>query len=78
MKLGRQYHLQRRVHSAASISQLLFKSALKLADNRNALDTAVPGAAERRAALAAEIRDTARRVQAIDALAASRRAGLSR
>ena len=76
MKLGRQYHLQRRVHSAASTSQLLFKSALRLAENRGALDGESPGAGERRAALAAEIRDAVRRVGAVDALAASRRAGL--
>ena len=76
MKLGRQYHLQRRVHSAASISQLLFRNALRLAENRGALDPNAPDLAERRAAFAQEIRDAARRVEAIDALAASRRAGL--
>jgi glycerol-3-phosphate O-acyltransferase len=76
MKLGRQYHLQRRVHSAASVSQLLFRNALRLAENRGALDPNAPDLAERRAAFAQEIRDAARRVEAIDALAASRRAGL--
>ena len=34
MGLGKQYHLQRRIHSAASISQMLFGNALSLAENR--------------------------------------------
>jgi glycerol-3-phosphate O-acyltransferase len=76
MKLGRQYHLQRRVHSAASVSQILFRSALRLAENRGALDASLPDVAARRGALAEEIRAAVRRAEAIDALAASRRAGL--
>jgi glycerol-3-phosphate O-acyltransferase len=76
MGLGRQYHRQRRVHSAASISQLLFRDALKLAGNRGVLDPGAPDLSERRHAFAEEIRSVVRRVEAIDALAASRRAGL--
>ncbi len=76
MKLGHQHHLQRRVHSAASVSQLLFKNALRVARNRGALDPAAPDLVERRRAFAAEVRDVVRRIEAIDALAASRRAGL--
>ena len=76
MKLGHQHHLQRRVHSAASVSQLLFKNALRVARNRRALDPAAPDLVERRRAFAAEVRDVVRRIEAIDALAASRRAGL--
>ncbi|MDJ0848540.1 MAG: glycerol-3-phosphate 1-O-acyltransferase [Myxococcota bacterium] len=75
-KLGHQHHLQRRVHSAASVSQLLFKNALKVARNRDALDPGPADLDERRRAFAAEIRDVVRRIEAIDALAASRRAGL--
>jgi glycerol-3-phosphate O-acyltransferase len=73
--LGRQYHLQRRIRSTASISRVLLKTALRLADHRGVL---APGsdAGARRAALAEEIRAALRRVDAIDALAASRRAGL--
>jgi len=75
LRLGRQYHLQRRIHSAQSISQVLFRTALRLARNRGVL-TDAPDLEERRSALAAEIRSVARRVEAIDALAASRRAGV--
>ena len=76
MKLGKQHHLQRRVHSAASVSQLLFKNALSVARNRGALDASAADVEERRRAFAEEIRDVVRRIEAIDALAASRRAGL--
>jgi glycerol-3-phosphate O-acyltransferase len=74
--LGRQYHLQRRVHSAASVSQVLIQTAIKLARNRDLLDPGPPDLVERRRAFADEIRSAVRRVGAIDALAASRRAGL--
>jgi glycerol-3-phosphate O-acyltransferase len=76
MKLGHQYHLQRRLHSAASVSQILFRNALLLAENRGLLDPQNAELAERRRAFAAELRDAVRRAEAIDALAASRRAGL--
>ena len=74
--LGRQYQLQRRVHSAESVSQVLFQTATKLARNRGLLDPGAPDLAERRRAFAEEIRSAVRRIRAIDALAASRRAGL--
>jgi glycerol-3-phosphate O-acyltransferase len=76
LRLGRQYHLQRRIHSAASVSQVLFGTALRLARNRGCLEPTAPDLAERRRALAEEIRDVVRRTEALDALAASRRAGL--
>ncbi len=75
---GKQYQLQRRIRSAESVSQVLFETALRLARNRGLLEADMPRAAERRRAFAEEIRDTIRRVDAIDALAASRRAGLIR
>lgn len=75
LRLGRQYHLQRRVHSAQSISQVLFRTALRLAANRGVLEGG-PDLGKRRAAFAEKIRSVARRVEAIDALAASRRAGV--
>ncbi len=74
--LGRQYHLQRRIHSAASVSQAIFRSALELARNRELLGTGGPELAERRRTFAAEVGAAIRGVEAIDALAASRRAGL--
>jgi glycerol-3-phosphate O-acyltransferase len=74
--VGRQYHLQRRVHSAASVSKVLIQTATRLARNRGLLEPGAPDLIERRRAFAEEIRAGVRRVGAIDALAASRRAGL--
>jgi glycerol-3-phosphate O-acyltransferase len=74
--LGRQYHLQRRIHSAASCSGVLIQSGLRLAANRGLLGPGGPDLAERRRAFAEEIRSAIHRVEAIDALAVSRRAGL--
>jgi len=76
MGVGRQYHLQGRLHSTASISRVLFESALRLAENRGLLEPKQPELARWRSAFAQEIRDWLRRIDAIDALAASRRAGL--
>lgn len=79
MALGKQYHLQRRIRSAESLSKVLFETALKLAGNRRLVDPdpAAPEAlAQRRRAFADEIRTTLKRVDAIGVLAASRRAGL--
>ncbi len=74
--LGRQYHLQRRVHSTSSVSKVLFQTAFKLAANRGLLESDAPDLAERRRAFATEVRTALRHIDAIDALAASRRAGL--
>ncbi len=74
--LGRQYHLQHRIRSAASVSQVLIRSALRLADNRGLLEVGGEELGARRRAFAAEIRGALRRIDAVDALAASRRAGL--
>ncbi|MBW2286334.1 MAG: glycerol-3-phosphate 1-O-acyltransferase [Deltaproteobacteria bacterium] len=74
--LGRQYHLQQRIRSAASISQVILRTALELAKNRRLLDPAQPDLPQRRHEFASEIRDAIRGVDAIEALAASRRAGM--
>ena len=76
MARGRQYQLQRRIQSAESVSNVLFASALKLARNRALVNGERPNPPERRNAFAGELRDVIRRVDAIAALAASRRAGL--
>ena len=76
MRVGRQYHLQRRIHSAASVSQVLFKTALKLADNRGLLASDVADLPGRRKAFADEIRSALRRIEAVDALARARRTGV--
>ena len=73
--VGKQYHLQRRIRSAESVSKVLFETALRLARNRGLLDPGAPDLAERRRAFADEIRAAVRRIDAIDALAASRRRG---
>jgi glycerol-3-phosphate O-acyltransferase len=74
--LGKQFLLQKRIVSAESISQMNFQTALKLAHNRGLLDPGAPHLPERRASFAAELREIVRRLDAIDALVASRRAGL--
>jgi glycerol-3-phosphate O-acyltransferase len=74
--LGKQYRLQHLVHSASSISKVLFQTALKLAENRGLLDVDAPDIRERRDVFAHEIRDAHRRVEVVVALATSRRAGL--
>jgi glycerol-3-phosphate O-acyltransferase len=76
MSLAEQYRLQRRIRSGESVSGVLFEAALRLAKNRGLLDPDSPDLAARRTAFAAEIRAVLRRIEAIDALAASRRAGL--
>jgi glycerol-3-phosphate O-acyltransferase len=72
--LGKQYHLQGRIRSTESVSKVLFETALRIARNRGLLDG--EDLTVRRQAFAAEIRHAIRRVDAIEALAASRRAGL--
>ncbi len=76
LALGKQYLLQRRIRRGESVSKVLFETALRLAANRELLAPDAPDVAERRRAFADEIRQAIRRVDAIDLLAASRRAGL--
>jgi glycerol-3-phosphate O-acyltransferase len=74
--LGSQYLLQRHIRSGSSVSKALFETGLKLARNRGLLDGPGDEIAARRLAFNEEIRDALRRVDAIEALAASRRTGL--
>ncbi len=76
LALGKQYHLQRRIRSAESVSRVLFETAFRLAKNRKLVDPGSSDLVERRRAFALEIREAIRRIDAIDALAASRWAGL--
>ncbi len=76
LALGKQYRLQRRIRRAESVSKVLFATALRLARNRDLVEPGAPDLADRRRAFAAEIRAVTRRIDAIDALAASRLAGL--
>ncbi len=73
---GKQYLLQRRSRSAESVSRVLYETGLKLARNQRLVEADGPELAERRAAFAAEIRELLRRIDAIDAMAAARIAGL--
>ncbi len=74
--LGKQYRLQRKIATEESISQVLFKSALALAENRRLLDVDDEDLGARRKTFAAEIQEALRRIQAIDAIRAGRRAGI--
>ncbi|TMA31326.1 MAG: hypothetical protein E6J87_15935 [Deltaproteobacteria bacterium] len=74
--LGRQYQLQHRIHSAESVSKVLFETALKIADNRGLVHSTEPEIAQWRRVFADQVRATLRRIDAVEALAASRRAGL--
>jgi glycerol-3-phosphate O-acyltransferase len=76
--LGKQYRLQHRIQSAASISKVIFQTALKLARHRGLLEAGAgpKELAAARAAFANEIESALRHVDAVVALAASRRAGL--
>jgi glycerol-3-phosphate O-acyltransferase len=76
LALGKQYQLQRRIRTAESVTQVLFATALRLARNRSLVGPGGADLSERRAAFAHELRRAVRRGEAVDALAASRRAGL--
>ena len=76
--VGRQYRLQRRIHSAESISKELFRSALSLAAGRGLLEGRPgddPGRladiGRRRDAFAAELREVVERIDSLRRLAAA-------
>lgn len=75
LALGKQYRLQRRIHGDESVSQVLFASALKLAENRGLLDVDDPECGARRAQFVSDIHDALTKVESIAALAGGRRAG---
>ena len=74
--LGKQYHLQKRIRSGESVSNVFFGNGLRLAANRNLLQGEGEEVEARRAAFSAELREAIRRMDAIEALAAGRRTGL--
>jgi glycerol-3-phosphate O-acyltransferase len=76
LALGRQYVLQHRIRSGESVSQVLFGNALRLARNRSLLGTGGDELRDARSRFAAEIREVARRVDAVESLVRARRAGL--
>ena len=76
LALGKQYALQRRIHSAESVSKVLFGNALKLARNRGLLETNGGALAKEREAFAGELRDVIRRIDGIESLVWARHAGV--
>jgi len=74
--LGKQYHLQKRIRSGESVSNVFFGNGLRLAANRGLLQGDGEELQARRASFAAELRETIRRIDAIEAIAAGRRTGL--
>jgi glycerol-3-phosphate O-acyltransferase len=77
LALGRQYALQRRIRNPESISNVLFATGVRLARNRGLLEGEPEELVEGRRAFAEEIRRVINRVDAIEALAAARAAGIA-
>lgn len=70
---GEQYKRQRRLTAGESVSKSLFEGALKLAANRDLLESDGPDRGEQRQALAAELRRTLRRIDALEDIERTRR-----
>jgi glycerol-3-phosphate O-acyltransferase len=75
LALGKQYKLQRRIHSDESVSKELFKTALQLAHNRGVVSGGEDAGVLRRE-FRDEILEVLRRIESIDVLAKGRHAGL--
>ncbi len=72
-KYARQLNLQRRISSAASISELLFRNAFKLMENQGLTAAGDDTLLARRNAIALELRDILARLHRISALAVTAR-----
>jgi glycerol-3-phosphate O-acyltransferase len=68
-KYARQLHLQRRISSEASISRLLFRNAYKLMENQGLVEAGETSLADRRNAIALELRELLSRLHRVSALA---------
>ena len=75
MTLGKQYLLQGRIKTPESVTNVLFDSAIQLADNRK-LFAVGPDMVERRQAFAAEIRRIVHYLDSVAAIAVGRDAGI--
>jgi glycerol-3-phosphate O-acyltransferase len=73
LAFGQQLVLQHRITSGEAVSTELFRSAVKLAENRGLLDGAEPELGPRRAAFAAELRDLVRRVRVLAGISRGQR-----
>jgi glycerol-3-phosphate O-acyltransferase len=65
LALGEQLRLQHRISGAEAVSTELFRSALKLAENRGLLGTGTTELAAAREAFAEELRDLVRRIHVV-------------
>src|SRR5262249_8280863 len=72
----RRHGREGRLRSRESVSQLLFATGLRLAQNRELVHPGAQELGERRRAFAEELRRVLRRVDTIDALVTARHAGL--
>ncbi len=77
LSLGQEYQLERRIRSGASVSTLLFRTALLLAEERGLLGPDTTDLVRPRAAFADEVKQTLQRLDAIEGLDIVRRAGLA-
>jgi glycerol-3-phosphate O-acyltransferase len=73
LALGRQLHLQRRIVNGEAVSTELFRTALKLADNRGLLELGAEDLQARRDGFAAELRDLLRRIRIVAQIDRDRR-----
>ena len=78
MGLGQQYLLQRRLQSLESVSRVLFQSGVDLARNRGLIEGKRIAPLSDRKEFAREVRESIRRIDAIESVAAGRRAGFIR
>ncbi len=74
LTLGREFQRERRIRGGASVSTLLFQTALLLAQERGLLESQAPELPRRRAAFVEEIQGTLQRIDAREGWDASRRA----
>lgn len=73
---GKQYHLQRRIRSAESVTRVIYETALKLMANRDLVEPGSPALRDRREAFATEIRDILHRIEIMSAWQATKMAGV--
>ena len=69
LKLGKQAYLQRRISSESSIAKLLFQNGYQLLEHKGLHEHTGDATGEQRRALAIQIRDILRRLEAIKAMA---------
>lgn len=73
---GKQYHLQRRIRSAESVSRVIYETALKLMRNRDLVEPGSVDLRNRREALAGETRDLLHHIEIMSAWQAAKMAGV--